>query len=880
MERIMKRLTVGIMAHVDSGKTTLSEAMLYASGMIRKPGRVDHGNAFLDTHELEKQRGITIFSKQAIINYKDCSFTLLDTPGHVDFSAETERALGAMDYAILVISAPDGVQSHTETLFGLIKHANVPTFVFVNKKDITSKTNAEIIAELNRLSSGFVDFSANRPKNIFYEEIATCSEDMLSEYLSDGIISDLKIARAIKGRQLFPCLFGSALKFEGVSELLDGMDQYTLPIMDSGKLGAKVFKVSQDSQGAKLTFVKVNSGSIKIKDMLNGTNGSESWSEKADQLRIYSGAKFKTVDEAYAGSICAVCGLTKAKPGDGIGTEHPSSRPTLEPVLTYKVIVDNASDTNKVFDALKKIGDEDPELHVVWNEGLKEIRLSLMGEIQLEVLKSLMKSRYGFDISFDQGGILYKETISDKVEGVGHYEPLRHYAEVHLVLEPLKRGSGLVFAAKCSEDKLDKNWQRLILTHLAEKSHIGVLTGSPITDIKITLAAGRAHIKHTEGGDFRQATYRAVRQGLMQAKSVLLEPWYKFILSVPNENIGRALSDLQLMYADFNAPEQHENSTVIHGFAPVSKMRGYSNHLALYSHGLGKLSFTGSEYRECHNSEEIIEQIGYNAEGDTFNTADSVFCEHGAGHIVKWNAVWDKMHVERVLKPSVEHININDVPEYKPLSRADEAELIKIFERTYGPVKYNPLAAFRQTSRAQAQSSANMPSFPAGPDYLFVDGYNMIFAWEDLTTIAKEDMDLARSRLINLMCNYNGVRQCELVVVFDAYRIKGHTVSTEKVNNITVVYTKEGETADTYIEKATHDIGKNCRVQVATSDRAEQSIISGNGAARLSANEFRRQVDTAMSAIRDLMDEYALKDKSSIKLVQGRIVGLDKNINQ
>lgn len=871
----MKRLTIGILAHVDSGKTTLSEAMLYASGTLRKLGRVDHGNAFLDTHALEKQRGITIFSKQAELNYSGCTFTLLDTPGHVDFSAETERALGAMDYAILVISAPDGVQSHTETLFRLLKRAGVPTFVFVNKTDISSKSRSEILAELTKLSAGFIDFSADRPINDFYEELATCSEDMLNEYLAEGIISDEKIASAVKSRLVFPCCFGSALKLSGVDGFLDCIARYTLPITGNAKFGAKVFKIATDAQGARLTFIKVTSGSLKVKSILSGTDGSKTWNEKADQLRIYSGAKFRTVDEAFAGSVCAVCGLTRAKPGDGLGIEPPAPKPMLEPVLTYSVQLGNGLDAAKALAALKRLEDEDPELHIIWDERLKAIHVRLMGEIQLEVLQSLMKSRFNMDISFSQGGILYKETIANKVEGVGHYEPLRHYAEVHLILEPLKRGSGLVFASKCPEDKLDKNWQRLILTHLMEKTHIGVLTGSPITDMKITLVSGRSHIKHTEGGDFRQATYRAVRQGLMQAENVLLEPWYEFSLTIPAEYIGRALNDMQLMCADFSAPEQGESSATIRGFAPVSAMQGYSSQLALYTRGMGKLSLIGSEYRECHNSAEVISQIGYDVEADTFNTADSVFCSHGAGHTVKWDKVFDNMHLERALRPQAKPYTISDIPTYRPLSRADEAELIRIYERTYGPIKNNPLAAFRRTSPKQSQSKAELCPFPTGPDYLLVDGYNIIFAWDDLSAIAKDNMDLARSKLINLMCNYKGVRQCELILVFDAYRIKGHVGSIEKVNNITVVYTKEAETADTYIEKATHELSRNYRVEVAASDRMEQIIIAGNGAARLSANEFRKQVDAAVAAMRDLMEEYALREKPSAKLAQGRIVGLD-----
>lgn len=871
----MKRLTIGIMAHVDSGKTTLSEAMLYLGGMLRKIGRVDHGDAFLDTHSLEKERGITVFSKQAELNYSGCEFILLDTPGHVDFSAETERALNAMDYAILVISAPDGIQSHTETLFRLLKRANVPTFIFVNKMDICSRSKAEIINELAKLSSACIDVSADRPKNELYEELATCSEEMLDEYLAWGTISDKLIADAVKSRALFPCYFGSALKLSGVDGLLDGLADYTKPLACNQKFGARVFKVAADAQGARLTFVKITSGSIKVKTMLNGMSGGKEWAEKIDQIRIYSGAKFRMVDEAFAGSVCALCGLASAKPGDALGCEKPAPKPMLEPVLSYCVIPDAALDPAKVFAAIKRLEDEDPQLNVIWDDRLKEIHVRIMGEIQLEVLQSLMQSRFNMQITFGRGSILYKESIVDKVEGVGHYEPLRHYAEVHLILEPAKRGSGLIFAANCSEDKLDKNWQRLILTHLAEKTHLGVLTGSPITDMKLTLVAGRAHLKHTEGGDFRQATYRAVRQGLMQAQSVLLEPWYEFTLRIPAESIGRALSDMQQLSADTDIPEQDGAAATIHGFAPAANMQGYSAKLALYTHGEGRLSIMGSEYRNCHNAAEVIEQIGYDAAADVQNTADSVFCSHGAGHTVKWDKVFDNMHLERTLKPKRE-AQMPNIPAYKPLSKADEAELIRIYERTYGPIKSDPLAAFRRTTPKASSANNVMLPFPSGPDYLLVDGYNIIFAWDELADIAKDNMELARSRLINLLCNYKGVKQCEIILVFDAYRIKGNVGSVDKVNNITVVFTKEAETADTFIEKATHELSRNYRVEVATSDRMEQIIIAGNGAARLSAEEFKKQVNAAMDAMRELIEKNSLVNKPSVKLAEGRKTGLDE----
>lgn len=869
----MKRLTLGILAHVDSGKTTLSEAMLYTSGMLRKVGRVDHGNTFLDTHTIEKQRGITIFSKQAELNYGECEFVLLDTPGHVDFSSEAERALNVIDYAILVISAPDGIQSHTETLFRMLKRANIPTFVFVNKLDITTKSKSDIMGELSMFSSSFVDFSADRPKNDLYEELATCTEEMLEDYLSSGAVSDTNIIKAIKERNVFPCYFGSALKIDGIEVFLDGLARFTIQKPHKKEFGAKIFKIATDAQDTRLTFVKITSGSLKVKSPLHGTSGNKEWNEKIDQIRIYSGAKFRTVDEAFEGNVCALCGLTCAKAGEGLGIEKDSPKPMLSPVLAYRVIPAEGLDTAKVFAAIKRIEDETPELNVLWDDRLKEIHVHVMGEIQLEVLQSLMKSRFNMDITFDHGSILYKETILNKVEGVGHYEPLRHYAEVHVLIEPLKRGSGVVLSTDCSEEKLDKSWQRLILTHLTEKTHIGVLTGSPITDVKITLVSGRAHLKHTEGGDFRQATYSAVRQGLMQAESVLLEPWYEFTLRIPESAIGRALSDMQRLCAEFSPPEQDGISATIRGFAPAVKMQGYSAQLALYTHGLGRLGIIGSEYRTCHNTDEVVAQLCYDAQADTLNSADSVFCVHGAGHTVKWNEVFEHMHLERVLKPKP--LPTTDIPSYKPLSKEDEAELIRIYERTYGPIKSDPLAAFRRTNTKAMQTDTAVSPFSAGADYLLVDGYNIIFAWEELAQIANDNMELARSRLINLMCNYKGVRKCEIILVFDAYRIKGHVGSIEKVNNITVVYTKEAETADTYIEKASHELSRNYRVEVATSDRMEQVIIAGNGASRLSANEFKKQVDAAMASMRELMEKNLLTNKSSVKLVQGRMIGLE-----
>lgn len=857
----MKRLTIGILAHVDSGKTTLSEGLLYCAGMLRKLGRVDHGDAFLDTHALEKSRGITIFSKQARLLYGGCEFTLLDTPGHVDFSAEAERTLSVLDYALLVISGSEGIQPHTETLFKLLCRYVVPTFVFINKMDISHLSRQELMGGLKRLGDGFIDFSDDVPKDEFYDGLAMCSEDMMEQYLDTGTVPADTIRQSIRQRQVFPCFFGSALKLEGIKELLAGLEEYTTEPPRGDEFGARIFKISDDPQGARLTHMKITSGCLKVKDVLHGSG----WAEKADQIRIYSGAKYQTVDQAPAGMVCAVTGLTAAHPGDGLGAEAGAPSPVLEPVLAYRAVLPEGVDAHKALSALRKLEDADPALHVAWNEGLQEIRVQLMGEVQLEIVQSLLKERFGLDIGFDQGGILYKETITSTVEGVGHYEPLRHYAEVHLLLQPLEAGGGLVFSTGCKEDELDKNWQRLILTHLKEKTHLGVLTGSPITDMSITLVAGKAHLKHTEGGDFRQATYRALRQGLMQAESRLLEPWYSFSLQVPQECVGRAMNDLQAMGASFDPPEQRQEDAVISGTAPVIKLQGYPSVLTGYTKGRGRLSCEGARYLPCHNSDEVIAAIGYDPESDTDNPADSVFCSHGAGHTVKWNAVFDNMHIPAVLRPKSEPEHEHAAP---ILSKSDEEELIRIYERTYGPIRSNPIAAFRPSVSVQSQGFRLPEAAETGPEYLLVDGYNIIFAWDDLAAIAKEDMDLARSRLVNLMCNYRGLHRCEVILVFDAYRIKGNTGSVEKVNNISVVYTKEAETADSYIERTTHELSKNYRVQVATSDRMEQLIIIGNGAMRISADAFRKEVDRTEAVMRELMAEKA---NGGQKLMEGKI---------
>ena len=857
----MKRLTIGILAHVDSGKTTLSEGLLYCAGMLRRLGRVDHGNAFLDTHSLEKSRGITIFSKQARLLYEDCEFTLLDTPGHVDFSAEAERTLSVLDYALLVVSSSEGIQPHTETLFRLLGRYGVPAFVFINKMDISHLSRQELLSGLKWLGEGFIDFSGDIPCEELYDGLAMCSEDMMEQYLDTGTIQADTIRRSIRNRQVFPCFFGSALKLEGIKELLAGLAEYTTEPPRGDEFGARIFKISDDPQGARLTHMKITSGCLRVKDVLRGSG----WAEKADQLRIYSGERYQIADQVPAGTVCAVTGLASAHAGDGRGNEAGAPSPMLEPVLAYRAVLPEGTDAHRVLSALRKLDDADPALHVAWNERLQEIRVQLMGEVQLEIIQSLLKERFGLDIGFDQGGILYKETIASTVEGVGHYEPLRHYAEVHLLLQPLEPGGGLVFSASCREDELDKSWQRLILAHLKEKTHQGVLTGSPITDMSVTLVAGKAHLKHTEGGDFRQAAYRALRQGLMQAESRLLEPWYSFSLQIPQECIGRAMNDLQAMGASFDPPEQRQGEAVISGIAPVIKLRGYPTVLTGYTKGRGRLSCEGVKYLPCHNSDEVIASIGYYPESDTDNPADSVFCSHGAGHTVKWTDVFDNMHIPAVLRQKREPESEQAAP---ILSKSDEEELIRIYERTYGPIRSNPIAAFRPSVSVRTEDIRLSEAAETGPKYLLIDGYNIIFAWDDLAAIAKEDMDLARSRLVNLMCNYRGLHRCEVILVFDAYRIKGNTGSVETVNNINVVYTKEAETADSYIERTTHELSKSYRVQVATSDRMEQLIIIGNGAMRISADAFKKEVDRTEAAIRELMAE---KTGGGQKLMEGRI---------
>ena len=859
MESTRKQIVLGILAHVDSGKTTLSEAMLYRAGVTRRLGRVDHKDAFLDTDALEKARGITIFSKQALLTAGDTDITLLDTPGHVDFSTETERTLQVLDYAVLVVSGTDGVQSHTETLWRLLRRYHVPTFVFVNKMDLPGMERQELLAQLNRrLGEGFVDFGATQADRD--EALALCDENLMDRMLDAGQLQDADLIPAIARRHVFPCWFGAALKLEGVDALLDGLDRYTRPAPALEAFGAKVFKVSQDEQGARLTWLRVTGGELKVKAQLTGEADGEPWAEKANQLRLYSGAKYTLTEAIGPGQVCAVTGLTKARPGEGLGAERDSDLPVLEPVLSYQVLLPEGADVHAALGKLHRLEEEEPQLHVVWNETLGEIHVQLMGEIQLEVLRSLLAERFGLEVEFGPGGILYKETITEPMEGVGHYEPLRHYAEVHLKLEPLPRGSGMQFAADCREEVLDKNWQRLVLTHLEEKQHLGVLTGSPLTDVKITLIAGRAHLKHTEGGDFRQTTYRAVRQGLMLAKSQLLEPWYAFRLEVPAENIGRAMSDVQRMEGTFDPPESGEETAVLTGFAPVSTMRSYPMEVVSYTRGRGHLSLTLDGYRPCHNAQEVIAAIGYEPEHDLDNPADSVFCAHGAGFVVPWDQVRSHMHVDSGWGKSTRPEQEAAVPQRRAMAyRAtleEDAELLKIFERTYGPIKRDPLAAFRPVQKRERPDFA-AEQWEIAPEYLLVDGYNIIFAWDELNALSKESLDAARHKLMDILCNYQGFQKCVLILVFDAYRVPGSPGSIEQYHNIHVVYTKEAETADMFIERVTHEIGRNRRVRVATSDGMEQIIILGHGALRVSARMFHEEVQNVEKQIRALVQGEA-----------------------
>ena len=852
----MKRLTIGMLAHVDSGKTTLSEAMLFRAGAVRRLGRVDHGDAFLDTEEQERERGITIFSKQARLEWKDCRITLLDTPGHVDFSAETERAVQVMDYAVLLISGSDGVQGHTETLWKLLERHRVPTFLFINKMDQPDTDRGALMAQLRaRLSDGCADFSGDWGEAV--EQAALCDEELMERYLETGELDDADLSALVVERRLFPCWFGAALKVEGVDGLLDGLARFALEPDWPERFAARVFKISRDDRGERLTWLKVTGGALKVRDAVKGPG----WEEKATQLRLYSGAKFVPADEAPAGTVCAVTGLSQTRAGQGLGGEEDWEGPQLEPVLAYQVLPPVGGDAHTLLGQLRILEEEDPQLRVEWNEALGEIRLHLMGEVQLEVLSRLMERRFGVEVAFGPGRIVYLETIAAPAEGVGHFEPLRHYAEVHLLLEPLERGAGLELDTACSENVLDRNWQRLILTHLMEKTHLGVLTGSPITDMKITLLTGRAHLKHTEGGDFRQATYRAVRQGLMCAKSVLLEPWYSFRLEVPTGNVGRAMTDLQRMGAQFQPPESAGESAVLTGSVPVSELGGYWTEVAAYTGGRGRLSCAVEGYRPCHNAEEVTAASGYDPERDVDNPAGSVFCAHGAGFNVPWDEVRAHMHVDSGWQPPREgHDREASVPvgggamSYESRAALDK-ELEAIFERAYGPVKPH---AFRPAQKSAPPKPRPWKGLKLrdGENYLLVDGYNIIHAWDELRALSREDLDSARERLIHRLRNYQGWKRCKVIVVFDAYKVKGSPGSVERLGDLFVVYTKEAETADMYIEKTTYALARERRehrVRVATSDGLEQMIILGHGAVRMPAAELEFEVRQAEQEIRRII---------------------------
>ena len=842
-----KHIVTGILAHVDAGKTTLSEAILYTAGNLRKIGRVDNGDAFLDTYELERSRGITIFSKQAEVSMNEMDLTLLDTPGHVDFSAEMERALQVLDYAVLVISGADGVQGHTLTLWSLLERYKIPTFLFINKMDQDGTQKDQLLKELQeRLSSGCIDFG-EKGSDEFYEMIAMEDEALLDHYLESGEITESKIREMIAERKIFPCFFGSALKLQGVNEFLSDFAFYTKEREYPEEFGARIFKITRDENGNRLTHLKVTGGNLKVKTVIIESD------EKINQIRIYSGEKYETVNELQAGRICAVTGLSDTIPGQCLGAEQGGYEPVLEPVLTYQMILPEETSASVILPKLRQLEEEEPELHIIWNEELQEIQVQIMGEVQLEILKSLIKERFDVDVEFGQGNIVYKETIADVVEGVGHFEPLRHYAEVHLLMEPLERGSGVVIDTQCSEDVLDKNWQRLIITHLLERDHRGVLTGAPITDIKITLAAGRAHQKHTEGGDFRQATYRAVRQGLRMAQSVLLEPYYKFRLEVPQQMIGRAMTDIEKMQGTFDTPDTAGEMSVLQGIAPVSTMQGYQKEVLAYSKGMGRLFTTLNGYDICHNEEEIIEASGYDPDRDLENPCGSVFCSHGAGYNVAWNEVPEHMHLESVLAKEIEEEEFDELTQrraYIEEESIDTEEIDRILEQTFYANQHNKSKWKKKKTARLVQdyhTSAEKSSVKRdmSKKYLLVDGYNIIYAWDDLKELLDTNVDAARGKLLDEMSNYQGMKGMELIVVFDAYRVKGHETEITDYMNIHVVYTKEAETADQYIEKFAHTHGRKYDVTVATSDGLEQIIIRGQGCRLCAAYGGARTARTA-----------------------------------
>ena len=849
----MKNIVIGILAHVDAGKTTLSEAMLYQTGAIRNLGRVDHKNAFLDTDIQERDRGITIFSKQAEMTYKDTKLMLLDTPGHVDFSAEMERTLQVLDYAVLVISGREGVQGHTVTLWKLLQKYEIPVFLFINKMDLEGADRAQILEELQRsLSAGCLDF-----EDLEEEQAAMCEEGLLEEYLETGHISEPSIRNSISNRKIFPCYFGSALRMSGVEGFLDGIVQFTEEPSYPKQFGARIYKITRDPQGMRLTHMKITGGTLSVKETLDLPDAPGASGEKVNQIRIYSGGKYQTVQEAEAGTVCAVAGLEHTHAGQGLGVEESENRFVLEPAMSYGVLLPDGADVHRTLQQLKQLEEEDPQLHIAWNSQTEEIQIQLMGEVQLEILKEMIRQRFDLELEFGEGKVAYRETIAKPVIGAGHFEPLRHYAEVHLLLEPGDPGSGVVLDTACREDLLDRNWQRLILTHLAERDFPGVLTGSPLTDVKITLLAGRAHLKHTEGGDFRQATYRAVRQGLRKTQSILLEPWYDFELEVPQDMTGRAMADIQRMGGSFELPQTRGDLSLITGKAPVSEMKGYMAEVNSYTRGYGHLSCSVAGYEPCHDAEKVMEEIGYRVDEDTENTADSVFCSHGAGYLVPWDQVDDHVHI--ILDRSVLPDQNKTMGQPEENSRSTgtedfagmpEAPLQKRTQGSIGPRVIEGEQGYQKTRSAEIQK-----------EYLVVDGYNIIFAWEELKSLAKTSMDAARTALIEILSNYQGYRRCKVIVVFDAYKIKGGERRQEKHGSVDVVFTKEGETADTYIERLTYEMNGKYRVRVATSDRQEQIIALGNGAFRLSASELKGEIERTNLEISSFLKEHARKNQ-------------------
>ena len=851
----MKKTVIGILAHVDAGKTTLSEALLYTAGQLKKLGRVDNKSAFLDNYELERRRGITIFSKQAVLRTENTEITLLDTPGHIDFSSEAERTLQVQDYAVLVISARDGVQPHTETLWRLLLRYNVPVFIFVNKMDLEGSDKNRVLAELKKhLSENCADFTASDDE--ICENAAFCNEKLMEKYIEEGSLSDVEIAKAIRERNIFPCWFGSALKLDGVAEFIEGLEKYTLQTEYRPEFGARVFKIARDPQGNRLTYMKITGGSLKARSIVSymPKGSEEQIEEKVNMLRIYSGEKFESSDTVQAGGICAVLGLSATYPGQGIGFEKELLKPMLEPVLTYRVILPKDISSVEFLPKLKQIEEEDPQL-LVSSNAAGEIYVHLMGEIQAEVLKSLVEDRFGVSVDFDSGSVIYKETVAAPVEGVGHFEPLRHYAEVHLLIEPGEPESGITVNSLCREEVLGKNWQRLILTHILEKTHSGVLIGAPLADVKITLVAGRAHIKHTEGGDFRQATYRALRQGLMKAKNVLLEPYYAFRLEIPAEQLGRAINDIRIMDGKISSPESNGITAVINGRAPVSEMRSYAKDVMAYTKGKGKLSLFSDGYAPCHNAEKVIDAAKYNPESDIANTPDSVFCSHGAGINVKWYDVEKYMHVTSGMDVETGD-KIPSMPNPKLLKRnlnIDDKELEAIMEREFGPIRR------RQYSEAVLDTPKTAHAAERKKEYIIVDGYNLIFAWEGLATLAKENFDAARHILTDILCNYRGYTKCELVLVFDGYKVKGNTGEKSDYNGIHLVFTKENETGDMYIEKLVEEVGKNYSVRVVTSDNLIQVSALRAGVLRVPAREFIKEIERVNDRIKEIISENSAK---------------------